>query len=127
MKKILILIPIIFLAVLSCQKEPAPAPSAKIHTSLVHDSVAKLAKFWLYLDKTNGEFITYYKGDGPKKTYSADNFTATGIIVDENVDSVEIAGYGIVGQYTFTLLARSFGNWGDEERQAIDSTRITVY
>lgn len=127
MKKTLFFLALIFFGFLSCQKEPAFTPTAKIRTNLVNDSIAKKARFRLYLDQTNGDFITYFKGDTPKKTYNKDDYTITGVSVDENADSVDVAAYTVVGQYTFTLLARTFGNWGDEEYQAVDSIRITVY
>jgi hypothetical protein len=125
MKKILILIPLVLLTIWNCTKEEADAPYAKIHTNLVNNTIAKSAKFSLYLDQTHGEFITYFKGDAPKRTYTKGDYTIAGSSIPADADSVEIS-YGVVGQYTLTLLARSYGNWGDEELTAIDSVRITV-
>lgn len=127
MKKILILIlPVVFLTIWSCTKEPAEKPSAKFTTSIENNTIAKGAKFWLYLDQTNGEFITYFKGDAPKRTYTKDNYTITGSSVDIALDSVEVSGYGITGEFTFTLLAISYGEWGGERLEAADSIRIKV-
>lgn len=125
MKKLLLLIPLIILTLWNCTKEDAEPPTAKIHTNLVNNTIAKQAKFSLYLDQTHGEFITYFKGDAPKRTYTKGDYTIAGSSIAADADSVEIS-YGIVGQYTLTLLARSYGNWGDEELTAIDSVRITV-
>lgn len=127
MKKILILIPLLLMSVWSCVKEEPLEPSAKIKTNIVDNSLATKTKFILYLDETEGEFITFFKGDVPKRTYNKLDPTVTGTIVDENVDSVEVAGYGVAGEYTFVLMARSFGNWGEDEMEAIDSVRITVH
>jgi hypothetical protein len=126
MKKTLIFIALIFFGVLSCQKEPAIAPTAHIRTNLVDNTVAKKIRFRLYLDQSSGDFITYFKGDTPKKTYNKDDLTVTGVIVDENADSIDIAAYTVAGTYTFTLVAKSYGSWGDEELQAVDSIKITV-
>jgi len=126
MKKLIILVSVILLSLGACQKEPAETPSAKFTTNIVNNTISKGAKFMLYLDQTDGEFITYFKGDAPKRTYNKDDYTITGSYVDPELDSVEVAGYGVVGEYTFTVLAITYGNWSGERLEAVDSIRITV-
>jgi hypothetical protein len=126
MKKALFLIPVVILVIWSCQKEPAKQPSAKFTTNLVNNTIVKQTKFMLYLDQTEGEFITYFKGDTPKKTYNKDDFTISGSPIIDVKDSLEMASYGVAGEYTFTVLAISYGNWGGEQLEAVDSIRITV-
>jgi hypothetical protein len=125
MKKVLFLITVILLVIWSCQKEPAIKPSAKFTTSIVNNTIARKVKFMLYLDQTQGEFITFFKGDAPQRTYKKDDYTVTGDKV-EATDSVEVSAYGVAGEYTFTVLAISYGNWGGEQLEAVDSIRIKV-
>jgi hypothetical protein len=126
MKKIILLIPVILLAIWACTKEPAKQPSAKFTTNIVNNTIAKGTRFMLYLDQTDGEFITYFKGDAPKRTYDKNDYTKSGTYVDPALDSLEIAPYGVVGEYTFTVLAISYGEWAGEQLEAVDSIRITV-
>jgi hypothetical protein len=125
MKKLFLIIPFLFLASTGCQKEPAEKPAAKIRTNLVNNTVAKQKVFTIYLDQTHGDFITVFKGDSPKKTYKKDDFTVSGLAI-ESKDSATVTGYPLTGEFTFTLLAVSYGNWGGERLEAIDSIRITV-
>ena len=79
----------------------------------------------LYLDQTHGDFVTYFKGENPKKTYRKDDNTVTGTAVEVR-DSIEVSSYPLTGTFTFTLLAVSYGNWGGERLEAVDSISITV-
>ncbi len=126
MKKLILFVPVILLGIWACQKEPAEKPSAKFTTSIENNTIAKQTKFMLYLDQADGEFVTYFKGDAPKRTYNKNDLTITGAYVDPALDSVEVAGYGLAGEYTFTVLAITYGNWGGERLEAVDSIRITV-
>ena len=125
MKKLFLIIPILLTAFFGCQKEPAEKPTAKIRTNLVDNTVAKQKKFTLYLDQTHGDFITYFKGETPKKTYRKDDPSVSGTAIEAK-DSVQVNSYPLAGTFTFTLLAVSYGNWGGERLEAVDSITITV-
>jgi hypothetical protein len=125
MKKLLFIIPIILLTSWSCQKEPATKPSVKIRTNLVDNTIALKKTFMLYIDQMDGEFLVYFKGETPKKTWRKDVLTSSGRPIEAK-DSLEISGYTATGEYTFTVVATSYGNWAGEQLQAVDSIRITV-
>jgi len=127
MKNIVIIISVLLLGFCGCQKESAIIPCAKFTTNLVGDSIPKKTKFTIYLDQARGEYLVYFKGDVKSRTYNKNNLTATGSMIPENADSVQVTTYINPGVYTFTVLARSFGNWGKEELEAVDSLRIKVY
>jgi hypothetical protein len=126
MKNIAFIIPIIILIMWSCSKEPAIKPIAKFTTNIENNRLPILTKFTVYLDQTRGDYITYFSGNGKDKTFVKDIYTTKGISAD-GLDSVSVAVYTTPGEYTFTVVARSFGNWGKEEMEAVDSIKITAY
>jgi hypothetical protein len=126
MKNIAFIIPVIILIMWSCSKEPAIKPIAKFTTNIENNTLPIKTKFTIYLDQTRGDYITYFTGSGKDKTFVKDVYSTKGISVDK-LDSAGVTGYTTPGEYTFTVVARSFGNWGKEELEAVDSIKITAY
>ena len=117
----------LFLLVLvSCNKEPAIVPSANFTTSLNNNTTPRRQSFTLYLKDVKGEWAVYFKGDKPSTTYAPDFYRAEGINIDLALDSVVVSGYGVAGEYPFTLVASSSGNWAEEYLQEVKTITITV-
>jgi len=105
-----------------CNKEvPMPA-SAKFSTNIQNNTLGTKQPFTVYLEDAEGEFLAYFKGDNEGTSWG----TGFGIPVDPGADSLSISAYGIEGTFTFTLVATSYGNWGETVEQDIQSIDIQV-
>lgn len=115
----------------SCNKEPAIEPKANFSTNIENNTLEPAQGFTVYFHETEGEFVTYFKGDRESKTYSPDDPTREGVFVTKGTDSVTVGGYSAAElsadtTYTFTVVASSSGNWGEEYLQDVQSIQITV-
>lgn len=127
MKKILSLILIVAVAgSFSCVKEPAPDVSADFTTNLVNNTLKMKQDFVVYLHNVEGDFITYFDGSSPTKVYSDTLLNASGRAIDANLDSAVVRGYRSPGEYEFTLVVSSYGNWGEDLNRDSKSIMITV-
>lgn len=127
MKKLFILstLLILFFA-FGCNKEEAITPSAEFSTNLENNTAKKGRAFTVYLDKTSGEFLVYFKGNNEQNTYSADDPARIGTSISVDLDSVSVPGYNSVGEFVFTVVASSSGNWAKDYVQDIKSITIKV-
>ncbi len=75
----------------------------------------------IYLSDATGEFLTYFKGDLEDNTYP----TGYGTTLEVGIDSLVLAYYN-EGTYTFTLVATSYGDWGETVAQDVQSVDINV-
>lgn len=124
MKSNVILIAIAFFVLVGsgCNKE-APMPvSAKFTTSIQNNTLTTKQGFTVYLEDAEGEFVAYFKGATEENSWG----TGYGIPIDAATDSLKISAYGVEGTYTFTLVATSYGNWGETREQDVQSIDINV-
>lgn len=127
MKKIIIFTTLIFLMfAFGCNKEEAITPSADFSTNLQNNTLKKGASFTLYLDNVQGEFMVYFKGATEATTYSTTDPTRTGTPFSTDLDSLVISGYSASGDFVFTVVASSSGNWAEDYLQDIKSVTIKV-
>lgn len=129
MKKIIaksIPIAIVFLAVVavSCTRENPVEPVAEFTTSLDNNTAYAGEPFYIYLDKTQGDFLTLFSGLNESKTYDPDNPAATGDPVNTELDSMEVTYYNAAGNYRLTMVASSSGNWAEDYVQ--DTFGVTL-
>lgn len=126
--KITLLSAIIMLLIVTtaCNKEEAITPSADFTTNITNNTLKKGQGFTLYLDGVDGEFLVYFKGNNEAATYNADDPTRLGTPISNGLDSLAIMGYTTSGEYVFTLVASSSGNWGEDYFQDVKSVTITV-
>ena len=111
----------LFLLPYSCNKEePAPV-SAAFTTNLQNNTMTAGERVTFYLEDATGEFLTYFRGDNEENSYG----TGYGTILDVGTDSLALPYYN-VGTITFTLVATSYGNWGETVNQDVQSVDITV-
>ena len=127
MKRILIYTTLIFLLIaFGCNKEEAITPSADFTTNLQNNTLKKGASFTLYLDNVQGEFMVYFKGATEATTYSATDPTRTGTPFSADLDSLIVPGYSASGDFVFTVVASSSGNWAEDYLQEVKSITIKV-
>jgi hypothetical protein len=127
MKKLSLLLVLAMTAgLLSCNREDAIEPSADFTTSIENNTLAPGQGFTVYLDNVQGEFLVYFRGHNEQSTYSPDDPRRTGTNVSTELESVEIPGYPSVGEYVFTMVASSSGNWAKDYLQDVKSITITV-
>ncbi len=114
--------------IISCNKEPLVTPSADFSTNITNNTLEVKEPFVLYLDNVQGDYVTYFKGDYEKNTYSPDNPRAEGTFIQDNdeLDSVNVTGYANPGEYIFTVVAASSGNWGEDYEKTSKSITIKV-
>lgn len=117
---------IILLFLAACNKEPATQPSANFTTSLNNNTTTTGTSFVVYTDKIIGEWAVYFKGADSVTTYSDDFYRAVGVNIDLGLDSISVSGYNLAGEYPFTVVASSSGNWGEEYLQDVKSITISV-
>ena len=111
----------LFLLPYSCNKEePAPV-SAAFTTNLQNNTMNAGERVTFYLEDATGEFLTYFRGDNEENSYG----TGYGTILDLGIDSLVLPYYN-EGTFTFTLVAISYGNWGETVSQDNQSIDITV-
>jgi hypothetical protein len=114
------------MAVLGCNKEEAITPSADFTTNL-QDNILKRGKtFTIYLNNVQGEFLVYFKGATEETTYDSNDPTRLGTPFSTDLDSLVIPAYNSAGDYIFTVVASSSGNWAKDYFQDIKSITIKV-
>lgn len=105
-----------------CVNEEPQETSASFTTNIENGTLNTGEGFTLYLTDAKGEFLTYYKGDTEETTYGIG--TKGAALEDPETDSLSISGYPQAGDYTFTLVAISYGNWSED--MAKDEQSITI-
>lgn len=127
MKQLLIFSALIFLLIsVGCNKEEAITPSADFTTNLQNNTLEKGTPFTVYLDNVQGEFLVYFKGNTEETTYDPEDPTRVGEPFSVDLDSLEIGGYNNVGEYVFTVVASSSGNWAEDYFQDTKSITINI-
>jgi hypothetical protein len=111
---------------LSCNREDPIKPSADFTTSIENNTLAPGQGFTVYLDNVQGEFLVYFRGHNLQSTYDPDEPRRTGVNVSTELESVEIPGYASAGEYVFTMVASSSGNWAKDYLQDVKSINIKV-
>ena len=130
MKRAILLIPVFLLILVlsSCNKEEPLEVSAKFTTNIQNGTLTADQSFTLFTGETSGEFLTYFKGDKVETTYG----TGYGVAIEAGLDSVPMSPYywAVLESpdttYTFTLVATSYGNWGETVAQDVQSIDIKV-
>lgn len=97
----------------SCNKENPIDPVAEFTTSLTDNTAYANEPFYIFLDQTQGDFLTIFAGTSVINRYDPDNGTARGEKVDIENDSIEF-DYDSQGTYRLTLVATSSGNWSED-------------
>ncbi len=123
MKNSIFILAILALLLIPCscnKEEPAPV-SAAFTTSLQNNTTTAGERVTFYTSEATGEFLTYFKGDQEESTYG----TGFGTLLEMGTDSL-ILLYSSEGVYTFSLVATSYGNWGETLNQDVQSVDITV-
>ena len=110
--------------IIGCNKEPAVEPSADF--SLSKTALKVREAFVIYTDKLEGEWAVYFKGNDSTTTYSKDFYRAVGTVIDLDLDSVAVSGYFAAGEYPFTVVVSSSGNWSEDYLQDVKSITVTV-
>ena len=105
-----------------CNKEDPLPVSASFTTNIQNNTLAHNQAFTIYLDEAEGEFLAYFKGDRESNTWGA----GYGTNIALGTDSLRISAYGVEGTYTFTVVATSYGNWGETVAQDVRSIDINV-
>lgn len=121
MKKYISLLAILGLVLASCTKEDPQPTSAKFTTNIQGDLAVGEA-FTIYLEDATGEFLSYFKGYEEEDSWG----TGYGTNIEVGADSLRISGYAKDSTYTFTVVATSYGNWGETTAQDVQSVEITV-
>jgi hypothetical protein len=111
---------------LACNKEDAIKPSADFTTNIQGNTLEVNQGFTVYLDNVQGEFLVYFRGLTEATTYSATDKSRQGTPFSNDLDSLEIGGYASAGEYQFTIVASSSGNWAQDYEQDLKSITITV-
>lgn len=117
---------ILLFFVFGCTQEDAITPSADFTTNLQNNTVVKGKGFTIYLDKVQGEFLVYFNGANETTTYSATDPTRTGTPFSTGLDSLVIPSYSASGDFVFTVVASSSGNWAKDYLQDVKSVTIKV-
>jgi len=105
----------------SCNKEE-PQPTSAEFTTNIQGDLEPGESFTLYLSDAKGEFLSYFKGDSEESSWD----TGYGTNIEVGADSLTIGGYSAAGAYTFSLVATSYGNWGESVAQDVRSIDIQV-
>jgi hypothetical protein len=119
------IIPVLVLLLMAgpgCNREEPLPVSARFTTNIQNNTLGAKDGFTVYLQEAQGEFLAYFKGATEENSWG----TGFGIPIDAATDSLKIAAYGAAGTYTFTLVATSYGNWGETVDQDVRSIEITV-
>ena len=110
--------------IVGCNKEPAIDASAEF--SLNKTNLEVRESFVLFADKIEGEWAVYLKGNDSTTTYSKDFYRAIGTPIDLDLDSISIPAYNFAGEYSFTVVASSSGNWAEDYLQDVKTVTVTV-
>jgi hypothetical protein len=119
-------IAVLFMLAFGCNKEEAIKPSADFTTNLQNNTVKSGRSITVYLDNVRGEFLVYFRGATEATTYSPTDGSRQGTSFSPGLDSLVIASYNTPGQYIFTVVASSSGNWAKDYLQDVKSITITV-
>ena len=114
------------MVLLSCSREDPIKPSADFTTNIENNTLARGQGFTVYLDNVQGEFLVYFRGHNEQSTYDPNDPRRRGTNVSTNLDLVSISGYPSAGEYVFTVVASSSGNWAKDYLQDVKSVTITV-
>jgi hypothetical protein len=117
---------VLLTVILSCNKEDSIRPSAEFTTNIENNTLKMGQDFTVYLDKTKGEWLVYFRGATESITYDPEFPNRRGINVSVGTKSVDITGYANPGEYVFTVVASSSGNWSRDYLQDVKSINITV-
>jgi len=126
MKSKIIFLALLIVSILACNKEEGVKPSADFTTNIQNNLLPTGKNFTVYLDNTSGEFLVYFKGGTEETTYDPVDETRLGTVISNDTDSVVVTGYNNPGQYVFTIVASSSGNWGEDYLQDVKSVTINV-
>jgi len=127
MKRTTVLLSLTFaLVTIACNKEDAIEPSANFTTNIQNNTLLRGQQFTVYLHDVRGEFIVYFRGHQESTTYSPTDPRRVAVSVAADADSVVVAGYPVAGQFTFTVVASSSGNWAKDYLQDVESITIDV-
>jgi hypothetical protein len=110
----------------SCNKEEGIKPSADFSTDIQNNTLAIGQGFTVFLDNVQGEFLVYFRGLTEATTYSPTDGRRQGTPISNDLKELAIPGYAAAGQYVFTLVASSSGNWAENYMQDVKSITITV-
>lgn len=111
----------LFLVPQSCNKENPQPTSAQFTTNLQGNTVTAGTRITIYLSNATGEFLTYFRGDSEDNTFG----TGYGTVLEAGTDSLSLA-YFDEGDFTFSLVATSYGNWGKDVSQDVQSLNLSV-
>jgi hypothetical protein len=112
----------LFLVLSACNKEDPLPVSSEFTTNIQNNTLTSREGYTVYTSKAKGEFLTYFKGDKEESSFG----TGYGTSLEVGSDSLVLSSYGAEGTYTFTLVAISYGNWGETVLQEETSIEITV-
>ena len=127
MKRLVIFTTFIFLLfIFGCVKEDAINPSADFTTNLQNNTLKKGKSFTIYFDNTQGEFLVYFKGATEETSYEPADPTRIGTPFSNDLDSLVIPAYSATGDFQFTVVASSSGNWAEDYLQDTKSITIKV-
>jgi len=123
--KFIILVLVVF-SLFGCTKEKALKPSADFTTNIQDNTLKTGEEFTVYLENASGEFLVYFKGATEATTYDSADESRLGTVIDSDVDSLVVSAYNNAGQYVFTIVASSSGNWSKDYLQDVKSITINV-
>mgnify|MGYP006311063801 CR=1 FL=1 len=126
MKRLFLFASLVIITTFGCNKEEAITPSADFTTNIQNNTLSTGEFFTLYLDNVQGEFLVYFKGDSEETIYNPDDPTREGTPFSTDTDSLEVAPYNFAGEYVFTVVASSTGNWAEDYFQDTKSITLTV-
>jgi len=116
----------LIIAGVSCTKEDPLEPIAEFTTDLENNTTYAGESFYMYLEKSQGDFLTFFSGLNEGKTYNPDDPTVIGANIDPALDSFEVTVYKALGTYSMTLVASSSGNWAEDYEEDVFSIDINV-
>jgi len=112
----------LFLVLSACNSEDPLPVSAKFTTNIQNNTILTNQRFTVYTSGAEGEFLTYFRGNSEETSYGS----GYGTSLEVGSDSLVFSSYGAEGTYTFTLVAISYGDWGETVLQDVQSIDITV-
>lgn len=111
----------LFLIPYSCNKEDPQPTTAAFTTNLQNNTQTAGESITFYTGNATGEFLTYFKGEDEDDSFGSGD----GTVLEIGTDSLMQTYYN-AGVYTFTLVATSYGNWGETVNQDVQSVEITI-
>lgn len=121
LRKIIVLIFLIVVFINGCSKDEAQETSAEFTTNITGD-LKTFSSFTVYVQDVKGEFKSYFKGSDSTDTYPYGNGTP----ISDDLDSLSVSGYSKAGTYSFTVVARSYGELSEKVDQKVKSIQINV-